>query len=95
MIIIINDVFCIESGTFSLSTPLVLLGYEYDTKGYLFGSDTTSKDISKYTYLSLFLTIDPCLQLPEPLVLKVSKIKTKLKIYVTIESAIQLKANLW
>ena len=59
-------------GTFSLSTPLVLLGYEYDTKGWLLGADTSSKDLSKQTYLTLFVTIDPSLQMPEPLVLKVS-----------------------
>ena len=59
-------------GTFSLSTPLVLLGYEYDTKGWLLGAENSSRDLSKQTYLTLFVTIDPSLQLPEPLVLKVS-----------------------
>jgi hypothetical protein len=60
-------------GTFSLSTPLLLLGYEYDTKNYLLGADTTAKDSSKQTYLTLFVTVDPSLQLPEPLVIKVSQ----------------------
>jgi hypothetical protein len=64
-----------NSGTFSLSTPSVLLGYEYDTKGWLLGGQTgghSSSDTSKHTYLTLFVTIDPSLQLPEPLIIKVS-----------------------
>ncbi|CAG2121690.1 unnamed protein product, partial [Medioppia subpectinata] len=64
-------------GTFSLSTPLVLLGYEYDNKSYLLGSDTTTKDTSKQTYLTLFVTIDPSLQLPEPLVIKCDTIESE------------------
>jgi hypothetical protein len=53
----------------------VLLGYEYDTKGWLLGGQTgghNSSDTSKRTYLTLFVTIDPSLQLPEPLIIKVS-----------------------
>lgn len=62
-------------GTFSLCTPPLLLGYEYDTKGWLLTAQTDTHNgsaASKRTYLTLFVTIDPSLQLPEPLTLKVN-----------------------
>ena len=57
-------------GTFKLNVPAVLLGYEYDSRFFNVGS-TASNYNSVNTYLTLFLTIDPTLPLPEPLVLKV------------------------
>lgn len=62
-------------GTFCLNTPPMLLGYEHDSRSYgnLNRSTGTSSNGSlKNTYLTLFLTIDPTLQQPEPLALKVS-----------------------
>ncbi|RWS23132.1 coiled-coil and C2 domain-containing protein 2A-like protein, partial [Leptotrombidium deliense] len=57
-------------GTFCLSTPPVLLGYEYDSKLWNLGSNDVNGTNIQNTYLTLFLTIDPTLQLPEPLALK-------------------------
>ncbi len=64
-------------GTFILSTPPVLLDYEYDSKGWLLGGHAGGHngETSKHTYLTLFVTIDPSLQLPEPLAIKVRKNK--------------------
>ncbi|XP_015783805.2 coiled-coil and C2 domain-containing protein 2A-like [Tetranychus urticae] len=59
-------------GTFKLNTPPVLLGYEYDSRFFELNQHLSSSDVSTTpnTYLTLFLTIDPTLQLPEPLTLK-------------------------
>ena len=51
-------------GTFSLNTPPALMGY--DTTNSSANGGTLNN-----TYLTLFLTIDPTLQHPEPMVLKV------------------------
>lgn len=67
-------------GTFCLDTPPVLLGYEpnrTDARSYGGLHRTNGNQgagnggSTKSTYLTLFLTIDPTLQQPEPLALKV------------------------
>ncbi|RWS04581.1 Coiled-coil and C2 domain-containing protein 2A-like protein [Dinothrombium tinctorium] len=57
-------------GTFCLNKPPVLLGYEYDSKFWNLGSNNVNSASTANTYLTIFLTIDPTLQLPEPLSLK-------------------------
>jgi len=52
-------------GTFSLNSPPALMGYDSTN------SSTNGGTLSN-TYLTLFLTIDPTLQHPEPMLLKVS-----------------------
>lgn len=71
-------------GTFVLNTPLILLGYEFDSKGRLLGGHSAghgSNGTSKHTYLTLFVTLDPSLQLPEPLAIKVGVIVSESKTY--------------
>lgn len=64
-------------GTFCLNMPPMLLGYEHDSRSYgnlnrSTGTTSNGNGSLKSTYLTLFLTIDPTLQQPEPLALKVS-----------------------
>lgn len=51
-------------GTFRLNVPPVLLGYDYEARPWLMGGMSNELE-GRHTYLSLFLTIEPCLQLPE------------------------------
>lgn len=57
-------------GVFRLNTPPVLFGYECDSNIFPIGQSISS-DSSSNTYLTLFLTIDPSLQVPEQYVIKV------------------------
>ncbi|GFT89046.1 coiled-coil and C2 domain-containing protein 2A [Nephila pilipes] len=49
-------------GTFRINVPPVLLSYENEPRPWLTG---LSDAASNYTYISFFMTIEPCLQLPE------------------------------
>ncbi|KAF8782528.1 Coiled-coil and C2 domain-containing protein 2A [Argiope bruennichi] len=49
-------------GTFRINVPPVLLSYENEPRPWLTG---LSDAASNHTYLSFFMTIEPCLQLPE------------------------------
>ncbi|XP_067144045.1 coiled-coil and C2 domain-containing protein 2A-like isoform X2 [Centruroides vittatus] len=51
-------------GTFRLNVPPVLLGYDYEARPWLMRGMSNELE-GRHTYLSLFLTIEPCLQLPE------------------------------
>ncbi|XP_042898083.1 coiled-coil and C2 domain-containing protein 2A [Parasteatoda tepidariorum] len=49
-------------GTFRLNVPQVLLSYENEPRPWLTGLSNLS---GNHTYISFFMTIEPCLQLPE------------------------------
>ncbi|GIY77848.1 coiled-coil and C2 domain-containing protein 2A [Caerostris extrusa] len=49
-------------GTFRINVPPVLLSYENEPRPWLTG---LSDAASNHTYLSFFMTVEPCLQLPE------------------------------
>lgn len=49
-------------GAFRLNVPPVLLSYHNEPRPWLTGLSNVSEN---HTYLSFFMTIEPCLQLPE------------------------------
>lgn len=55
-------------GTFRINTPAVLLGYTFDARqAYGELGEATIGQNEDVTYLSLFITIEPPLILPEPM----------------------------
>lgn len=49
-------------GAFRLNVPPVLLSYHNEPRPWLSGLSNVSES---HTYLSFFMTLEPCLQLPE------------------------------
>ena len=68
------DHFCAQiDGTFRINTPPFLLGYTYDMLQAQPGASDVETTIGRgSSYLSMFVTIEPSLSLPEPFKEKVT-----------------------
>lgn len=70
-------------GTFRMTSPPILLGYEREGRSLGQGAVATSADPfnmhsdKDHTYISIFVTLEPTLPLPEPVALKLASLESE------------------